>query len=84
MLFQLVNKNNYITKNFKFIYTQTTLLHLLLKELPITMGKMLINGTISYASQEPWLFSGTVKNNILFGQVYDENKYNQVRIIVVI
>ena len=33
---------------------------------------------MSYASQDPWIFSGTIKENIIFGQNYDEVWYNRV------
>ena len=37
-----------------------------------------ICGTISYASQEPWIFSGTVKENILFGEPFERIWFDKV------
>jgi ABC-type bacteriocin/lantibiotic exporter with double-glycine peptidase domain len=37
-----------------------------------------INGTISYASQTPFIINATVKDNILFYNKYDEDRYKQV------
>ena len=45
----------------------------------------LINGTISicsrnicYVAQTPWIFHGTVRDNILFGLPFDQDMYNKV------
>ncbi|ODN00558.1 Multidrug resistance-associated protein 4 [Orchesella cincta] len=57
---------------------KTSLLHVLLGELPTARGKCQIQGEISYASQEPWVFAGDVKQNILFGRPFDEEKYKAV------
>lgn len=54
---------------------KSSILQLLLGELPIYSGDVLINGDVSYGSQESWLFSGTVRNNILFGLPYDKVRY---------
>uniref|UniRef100_V5G0E4 Putative multidrug resistance-associated protein lethal(2)03659 n=2 Tax=Anoplophora glabripennis TaxID=217634 RepID=V5G0E4_ANOGL len=57
---------------------KTTLLHAILKELPAQEGSIDIQGTVSYASQEPWLFGGSVRQNIVFGQPFDQKKYEEV------
>ncbi len=36
------------------------------------------SGGVSYVAQESWVFSGTVKENILFGTPFDEQRYNKV------
>lgn len=47
-------------------------------ELTLDDGTVTINGSLSYASQEAWLFEGTVRDNILFVDEYDEQRYNDV------
>ena len=41
-------------------------------------GSVEIKGRVLYASQEPWVFSGTLRENILFGQPYRWEWYNTV------
>lgn len=57
---------------------KTSLLHIVLKELILTDGSLQVNGTVSYASQEPWLFAGSVRQNILFGLPMNKLKYQKV------
>ncbi|XP_065916533.1 ATP-binding cassette sub-family C member 4-like isoform X2 [Dysidea avara] len=57
---------------------KSSILQCLLKELETSDGSVDIEGSISYASQDPWIFSGTIKQNILFGQDYDEAWYKRV------
>ena len=50
----------------------------LINELPGVSGIINIIGTISYAAQEPWIFSGTFRENILFGKPFHSHRYQQV------
>lgn len=57
---------------------KSSLLQAILGELAIESGSVDINGVVSYASQEPWLFSASVRQNILFGQEMDRYRYEKV------
>ena len=57
---------------------QSTLLQCLLGELPPVEGSVEVKGRVSYASQEPWVFSGTLRDNILLGKTFDSDRYQSV------
>lgn len=57
---------------------KSSLLQALLRELPLNSGSFSINGSISYACQDPWVFAGSVRQNILFGQEMNRKHYNAV------
>ena len=61
-----------------YILLQSSILQCLLRELEALDGSVDIEGSVSYVSQEPWIFSGTIKENILFGKEYDETWYWRV------
>ena len=49
-----------------------------LGELPISDGDRKVHGRVGYASQQAWIFSGTVKENIVFGQEFNKDRYLEV------
>jgi len=59
---------------------QSSLLQAILGEMPISEGRIAVRGAVSYASQEPWLFAGTVQQNILFGSSMDQKRYTEVNV----
>uniref|UniRef100_A0A4X2MBL1 Multidrug resistance-associated protein 4 n=1 Tax=Vombatus ursinus TaxID=29139 RepID=A0A4X2MBL1_VOMUR len=57
---------------------KSSLLSAVLGELPKYKGLVNVKGRIAYVSQQPWVFSGTVRSNILFGKNYEKEKYDKV------
>ena len=49
----------------------------LLGELKPYKGKSQLIGQVAYVPQESWVFSGTIKDNILFGEECNAERYEQ-------
>lgn len=75
----MIQSNLPLKKSCDFlVLLKSSLLQLILQEVPILSGKVTINGSVSYAAQEAWVFSSTVRQNILFGLEYDKQRYKEV------
>ncbi|XP_063924548.1 probable multidrug resistance-associated protein lethal(2)03659 [Zophobas morio] len=57
---------------------KSSLLQTILRELFIMDGILSQEGLISYASQNPWVFSATIQENIVFNETFNNNKYLNV------
>ncbi|XP_060559052.1 ATP-binding cassette sub-family C member 4-like [Ruditapes philippinarum] len=57
---------------------KSSLLMAILNELELKEGKIDVHGRMAYASQHPWLFSGTLKQNITFEKTVDNDKYQKI------
>ncbi|CAN6300820.1 unnamed protein product [Urochloa humidicola] len=56
---------------------KSTLLAAILGEVPRTEGMINVCGKIAYVSQNAWIQSGSVQDNILFGSAMDEPRYKE-------
>ena len=55
---------------------KSSLLYAILREIPLISGKTWSVGKIAWVGQQPWVFSGTVRDNVLFGEPFDQTRYD--------
>ncbi|XP_051154778.1 probable multidrug resistance-associated protein lethal(2)03659 [Leptopilina boulardi] len=57
---------------------KTSLLQVILQELPVMKGIVKTVGQIAYVSQDPWIFSSSIRQNIIFAKPMDKQRYENV------
>ncbi|XP_069577159.1 ATP-binding cassette sub-family C member 4-like isoform X2 [Brachyistius frenatus] len=57
---------------------KSSLLSSVLGELPADRGELKVEGRLTYAAQQPWVFPGSIRDNILFGKEMNPQKYERV------
>ncbi|XP_031342947.1 probable multidrug resistance-associated protein lethal(2)03659 [Photinus pyralis] len=57
---------------------KSSFLKAILGDVSLSEGKVTRSGNVSYGSQEPWLFPATVRQNIIFGEKFDEDRFRDV------
>uniref|UniRef100_A0AAQ6AGQ7 Multidrug resistance-associated protein 4 n=1 Tax=Amphiprion ocellaris TaxID=80972 RepID=A0AAQ6AGQ7_AMPOC len=56
---------------------KSSLLSSILGELPAEKGVLKVKGQLTYAAQQPWVFPGSIRSNILFGKELNPQKYER-------
>ncbi|XP_060041591.1 ATP-binding cassette sub-family C member 12 isoform X1 [Erinaceus europaeus] len=54
---------------------KSSLIAALLGQMQLQQGIVAVSGTLAYVSQQAWIFHGSVRENILFGEKYDHHRY---------
>lgn len=57
---------------------KSALLQGLLGEIPLRSGICEVSGSVAFVPQQAWIQNDTVRNNILFGQAYDSQRYERI------
>jgi len=56
---------------------KTTLLFSIMEETKMMGGNISTKGTIAYVEQEPYIYSASIKDNIIFGKNYKEDLFHK-------
>ncbi|XP_069069026.1 ATP-binding cassette sub-family C member 5 isoform X2 [Pleurodeles waltl] len=57
---------------------KTSLIASILGQMTLLEGSIAVNGTFAYVAQQAWILNATLRENILFGKEYEEERYNGV------
>lgn len=50
----------------------------ILEELEKISGQLEVQGSVFYVPQEPWIFTASVRQNIIFGKPYNKEKFDKI------
>ena len=57
---------------------KSSILNAILGEMQKTSGEANVDGSVAYVGQQVWIRNATVKDNILFGSDFDQQRYERV------
>lgn len=57
---------------------KSSLLNSILREMRLVNGFVYSSGSIAYVPQVPWILSGTIRDNVIFGMDYNPRRYSHV------
>lgn len=73
-----INKGEFVVVVGEIGSGKSSLLAAVVGEMRRTKGLVKLGGSVGFCPQVPWIQNDTLKNNILFGEAFDQVKYDQV------
>uniref|UniRef100_A0A4W6G179 ATP binding cassette subfamily C member 12 n=1 Tax=Lates calcarifer TaxID=8187 RepID=A0A4W6G179_LATCA len=65
-------------RNISFTLPKVVCIIILVFQMHLLQGSIAADGSFAYVSQQAWIFHGTVQENILMGEPFDQAKYDRV------
>jgi ATP-binding cassette subfamily C (CFTR/MRP) protein 4 len=69
-------------KTCALVSSPSPLFDILLGEMELESGDIDIGGSISYASKSAWIFAGSIRENIVFTEQFDAERYSMILKVV--
>jgi ABC-type transport system involved in cytochrome bd biosynthesis fused ATPase/permease subunit len=63
-----------LTRPFAIFAGKSNLINAVLGRMSLVGGSARVGGSVAYVPQKPWCQFGTLRDNVLFGQPWDEHK----------
>ncbi|XP_032080907.1 multidrug resistance-associated protein 5 isoform X2 [Thamnophis elegans] len=57
---------------------KTSLISAILGQMTLLEGSIAVDGNFAYVAQQAWILNATLRDNILFGKEFEEERYNMV------
>ncbi|XP_058044806.1 ATP-binding cassette sub-family C member 5 isoform X4 [Ahaetulla prasina] len=57
---------------------KTSLISAILGQMTLLEGSIAVDGNFAYVAQQAWILNSTLRDNILFGKEFEEERYNMV------
>ena len=54
---------------------KSSLLSAILGHMKIDQGRVSVDGSFAYVSQQAWIMNSSLRDNILFGEAFDPKRY---------
>lgn len=57
---------------------KSSILSAILGDIPKQKGEVIVCGSLAYVAQQAWIQNASLRNNVVFGKAFNQDRYNEV------